>query len=152
MQHLILLHGAIGSKDQLQNLSHLLERDYRVYSLNFSGHGSENIPDRSFSIQLFADDLLRFMHQNNIERTNIFGYSMGGYVGMYIAKHHPEKILKLITLATKFYWDEPTALKEIKMLSPETIEQRIPTFAEELAKRHVPNDWKIVLKKSAEML
>ena len=92
------------------------------------------------------------MQQHNIEQANIFGYSMGGYVGMYIAKHYPEKIIKLITLATKFYWDEITASKEIKMLHAKTIEQKVPAFAEELEKKHSPNDWKIVLQKSAEMI
>src|SRR5437773_2093378 len=108
MQHLLLLHGAIGSKEQLQDLANLMERDYNVHLLNFAGHGGKNIPDESYSIQLFAQDVLQYMRQQNIEQTNIFGYSMGGYVSMYIAKHYPEKIKKLITLATKFHWDEAT--------------------------------------------
>jgi pimeloyl-ACP methyl ester carboxylesterase len=92
------------------------------------------------------------MRQQNIEEANIFGYSMGGYAGMYISKHNPEKINKLITLATKFYWDETIALKEVKMLDAAAIELKVPAFAQQLKKRHAPADWKLLLQKTAEMM
>jgi pimeloyl-ACP methyl ester carboxylesterase len=152
MQHLLLLHGAIGSKEQLQDLANLMERDYNVHLLNFAGHGGKSIPDTSFSIQSFSQEVLDYIQQHHIEQTDIFGYSMGGYVGMYIAKYFKQRIRKLITLATKFYWDKETAAKEIKMIDAATIQQKVPAFADELSKRHAPNDWTTVLKKSAEML
>jgi pimeloyl-ACP methyl ester carboxylesterase len=77
---------------------------------------------------------------------------MGGYVAMYLAKHHPQKIKKIITLATKFTWDKTIAEKEIKMLNAEKIEEKLPDFANSLKKRHVPNNWKTVLEKTAAML
>lgn len=152
MQHLLLLHGAIGAKDQLNKLAETLEKNHHVHLLNFAGHGGEQIPEESFSIDLFAQNILDYLQQQNIEQTNIFGYSMGGYVGMYIAKFYPEKINRLITLATKFYWDAVTAAKEIKMMDATTIEEKVPAFANELGQRHAPQNWKIVLQKSAEML
>ena len=77
---------------------------------------------------------------------------MGGYVAMYLARHYPRKIDKVITLATKFKWDEIIAAKETAMLNAGKIEVKIPAFAGTLKKRHYPNDWKIVLHKTAEML
>jgi pimeloyl-ACP methyl ester carboxylesterase len=59
---------------------------------------------------------------------------------------------KVITLATKFYWDEQVAAKEIKMLNAEAMEQKIPAFADQLKQRHHPNDWKLVLERTREML
>ena len=112
MQHLLLLHGAIGSKEQLEPLAALLKDDFIVHTLSFSGHGGNPIPDEPFSIGFFAREVLQYMRQQNIERANIFGYSMGGYVGLYIAKYYPEKLLKIITLATKVQWGEAIAAKE----------------------------------------
>lgn len=152
MQHLLLLHGAIGGKDQLQPLAELLNSNFIVHTLSFSGHGGNNIPDEPFSIELFANDVIQYLDQQNIEQVNIFGYSMGGYVGMYLAKHYPEKIIKVITLAAKVYWDEAIAAKEIKMINPDILEQKVPAFAAQLAKRHAPNNWKTILMKAAEML
>lgn len=152
MEHLLLLHGATGAKDQLQTLANALQDKYIVHTLNFSGHGDNAFPGEPFSIQLFANDVLKYLRQNNIEQASIFGYSMGGYVAMYLAKNHPGRINKIITMATKFYWDETIAAKEIKMLDAVTIEQKIPAFARQLQQRHAPQDWKLLLAKTAALL
>jgi pimeloyl-ACP methyl ester carboxylesterase len=152
MQHLILLHGAVGAKDQLELIANSLTKDFTIHLINFSGHGGEPIPDINFSIKLFAGDVLNYMQVNQVEKANIFGYSMGGYVAMYMAKYHAEKINRVITLATKFYWDERVAAKEIKMLNADTIQQKLPVFAQQLVSRHSPNDWKKVLEKTAKLL
>ena len=49
---------------------------------------------------------------------------MGGYVGMYLAKNHSNRIEKLITLATKFKWNKIIAEKEIDLLNAETIAEK----------------------------
>lgn len=152
MKNLLLLHGAIGAQDQLQGLAKSLKENYRVFTMNFSGHGGRKFPESAFSIQKFAEEVLDFMHENLIEQTHIFGYSMGGYVGCYLAKHFPGKVEKLVTLATKFHWNEAIAKKEIQMIDPEKIETKLPAFAEALRIRHAPNDWKVLLAKTAEML
>jgi len=152
MQPLLLLHGAIGAASQLQPLADKLKTDFSIHTLDFSGHGGRSVTDEPFSIALFAGDVLRFMKEQQIDKISVFGYSMGGYVGMYLARYHPEKISKVITLATKYHWDETIAAKEIQMLHPEKIEQKIPAFAETLKDRHNPSAWKEVLKKTAEMI
>ena len=152
MQHLLLLHGAIGAKDQLDPLADSLKDEYIIHTINFSGHGGSSLPENSFSIPHFANDVIEYLRQADIQHTNIFGYSMGGYVAMYLAKYHPDRVSKVITLATKFYWDKATAEKEVKMLNPETIIEKIPAFAKQLEQRHYPNDWKTILEKTKEML
>lgn len=152
MQHLLLLHGALGARDQFDPLVSSLDKNCRVHTLNFSGHGGQAFADRDFSIPLFADNVLDYLHKHDISRVNIFGYSMGGYVGIHLAKYSPEKVNKLITLATKYHWDEATAAKEVKMLDPATILQKIPAFADQLEKRHAPHDWKLLLEKTKELL
>lgn len=152
MENLIILHGAIGAADQLAGLSQLLEAGYNVHTVNFSGHGGVAMPKAPFSIKLFAEDVLKEMDENGITTASFFGYSMGGYVAMYLAKYYPERVHKIITLATKFHWDEETAQREVKMLDAEKIAQKLPDFAAALEKRHAPNDWKQVLNNTKEML
>lgn len=152
MQELLLLHGAIGSMDQFIDLDRSLQESFIVHSINFNGHGDSPMNSKPFSIELFADEVLLFLNKHEIETIHIFGYSMGGYIAMYLANQHPHRINKIITLGTKFKWDEATATKENQMLQPEKIEELLPAFASSLQKRHAPNDWKIVLKKTADML
>lgn len=152
MKKLLLLHGAIGAKDQLQPLADSLKGSYDVHALNFSGHGGVAFPLLSFGISSFAEDVLKWIEEQEEEQVDIFGYSMGGYVALYLAKYHPGRIGKVFTLATKFHWDEATAQKEIKMLDPAKIEEKIPAFANALKQRHHPNDWKQVLSSTADMM
>lgn len=154
MQHVLLLHGAMGAKDQLHSLAESLANDFLVHSLNFWGHGGEPLPDTDWSIDLFARQVMAYRAKNIPagEPLHLFGYSMGGYVGMYINRHHPGVLAKTISLATKFHWDEPGANREVRMLQPAILEQKVPAFAEQLARRHAPQDWKQVMEKTANML
>ncbi|MDX1939355.1 MAG: alpha/beta fold hydrolase [Saprospiraceae bacterium] len=150
-ESLLLLHGALGSAAQLQLLKALLSKHFTVYTLDFSGHGGE--PFKSdFSIAAFADEVLTFLDVNIIEKTHIFGYSMGGYVALHLAKLYPDKIDKIFTLGTKFDWNPETAEREVKMLKPLKIKEKIPAFAKILKERHEPNDWEELLHKTAIMM
>ena len=151
MQTLLLLHGAIGSSAQLEKLKESLQAHYTVHTLNFPGHGGTALSDQ-FSIPLFAQAVKNYLHAQGLQRVSIMGYSMGGYVALYLAKQHPELVEKIMTLATKFEWSEAIAAKEIKMLQPEVIEQKLPDFAKTLEARHAPQGWKQVLEKTKEML
>lgn len=152
MQSLLLLHGAIGAADQLLPLKNQLGDNYDIHTLNFSGHGGEKISGEPFSIALFAEEVNAYIEKKQLNKVSIFGYSMGGYVAMFLAKKHPEKINKIITLATKFHWDEEVAAKELQQLDPEKIAAKVPAFAAALEKRHAPNDWKKIIEKTAFML
>jgi pimeloyl-ACP methyl ester carboxylesterase len=151
MKQILLLHGAIGSKDQLIPLIEKLKGNAEIHTLNFSGHGGANLHD-SFSIETFAKDVLIYLEENKIGKINIFGYSMGGYVALYLAKYHPDKIDSVFTLATKFNWTPEIAAKETKLLDAAKISEKIPAFAKTLEERHAPNDWKDVLKRTSEMM
>lgn len=151
MHHLLLLHGALGAADQLQPLAASLSGNYHVHTLNFSGHGGETDIEK-FTIEAFADQVLAYLDKQSIDKINIVGYSMGGYVALYFAKQHPERIHKIFTLATKFLWTPAIAEQETKMLNADKIAEKIPAFAQALEKRHQPNDWKKLLTKTAQLM
>ncbi len=151
MKKLLFLHGAVGSSKQFDALIPLLDKQYEVYTLDFSGHGGKPLPAEPFSIELFAADVLKWLEENNLKSITIYGYSMGGYVALYLAKHYPEKIEKVVTLATKFDWNPEGAAKEATMLNPEKIAEKVPAFAKALEEKHGEN-WKTVLTKTAEMI
>jgi esterase/lipase len=151
MEDLILLHGAIGAKDQLKLLEESLNNKFNVHNFNFSGHGGKPMLEK-FSIEDFAKEVLEYIDQKQIESANIFGYSMGGYVALYLAKNYPDKVKKVFTLGTKFLWTAEIAQKEIKMLNANKIIEKLPAFAKTLENRHQPNDWKMVLQKTSDMM
>lgn len=152
MNPLLLLHGALGSKTQLEPLSKELQRLGKiVYSLNFSGHSG--VPFRtSFGIEVFAEDVVRFLDEQQVKQVDLFGYSMGGYVGLWLAHQQPERVGKVITLGTKFDWSPESAIQETRKMDPEKIQEKVPAFARVLDHRHAPNDWKELLRKTSYMM
>ncbi len=115
IKNILLLHGAIGAKDQMLPLAEDLKDKYKVHLLNFSGHGGNNFSG-SFSIGKFAEEVLKYLEENYLEKVTIFGYSMGGYVALYLAFKYPERVESVFTLATKMLWTPDIAVKESRML------------------------------------
>lgn len=149
---LLILHGAAGSKKRFERLREPLEAYFDLYRMNFSGHGGESMPDSPFSIELFAKDVIHFLNSNEIRTINIFGYSMGGFVALYLASNYPERVQKVFTLGTKFNWNKETVKQQIRLLDPDVIKEKLPDYAAELEELHKPNDWIEVIRKTAEML
>lgn len=151
MKTIVLLHGAMGAEVQLQSLRQQLGHDYTVHSLSFSGHGGKPF-EGSFSIQGFANEIIVFCEAHKLKEIHLFGYSMGGYVALYLARHHPQLVMSVVTLGTKLLWNNEVAAKEVAMMQPEIIEQKVPVFAQRLQQLHNPNDWKDLMMKTGEML
>ncbi len=151
MKQIILLHGAIGAHDQLVALANeLKQQGFQPYSFSFSGHGQIPFQD-NFSIEQFALELEQFIAKNNLEQPAVFGYSMGGYVALYLAKQNPGLLGNVITLGTKFNWSPEIAQKEIKMLDAKAIAEKVPKFAASLKERH-GEAWEALLGMTAEMM
>ncbi len=148
---LLLLHGAIGSNKQFEALQESLTRYYEVHAPNFPGHGGEEIP-ADLSITTLADFVKNYIDSHQLHQPVVFGYSMGGYIACYLSLQYPGLFSSIITLATKFHWDEATAAAESSMLQPDILEQKVPKFAKALAERHFPQDWKVVLNRTATLL
>lgn len=152
MNELLLLHGALGSKEQFTDLEIALADTFKVHTLNFAGHGKRLSHHHSFTMQNFAHEVLDWMNEHYIRTTDVFGYSMGGYVALWLARFYPERVGRIFTLGTKLKWNEEEAGKEIKMLNAEKIVEKVPTFAQALAERHGEHEWKSVMIKTAAMM
>lgn len=147
----LLLHGALGSKEDYNQLKELLSKDFEVYTMNFYGHGNR-FSEQSFDIDLFANDVFGFLDQNGIQATHVFGYSMGGYVGLKASLLFPERITSVLTYGTKFNWTHETSEKEAQKLNPSKMEEKIPAFVQQLSAQHPANGWKNVVEKTATMM
>jgi pimeloyl-ACP methyl ester carboxylesterase len=152
MHPVLLLHGALGSQTQFTALKAALERTgTSVYTMNFSGHGGAPFR-KSFGIETFAHDVADFLKSNHLLQVNIFGYSMGGYVALWLAHEQPQSVAKIVTLGTKFDWSPASAQVEVKKLIPEKIIEKVPAFARLLEHRHAPNDWKQLLEQTSSLM
>jgi pimeloyl-ACP methyl ester carboxylesterase len=150
---ILLLPGALGSKTQFDLLAEQLKNKNReVYTLNFSGHGGQPFSSEGFGIEVFADEVVEFLNQQQLKQVDIFGYSMGGYVALWLAYQNTEHVNRVITLGTKFDWSPELAEKEVRKMNAEKIIEKIPAFARLLESRHSPNNWKELMNRTATMM
>lgn len=149
---LLLLHGALGSKEQFADLEIALTGEFKVHTLDFSGHGSRVSHHHAFTIQNFAHQVLDWMNENYIQTIDIFGYSMGGYVALWLARFYPNRVGKIFALGTKLNWSEEEAEKEINLLSPEAMLEKVPALAQSLAERHGEQEWRGVMAKTVLLM
>lgn len=152
MQPIVLLHGALGSARSMYPLSTLLDDIADVHILDFSGHGEARWPEDGYSMQRFELDVLQLLEERNLSAVHIFGYSMGGFVGLRLAKSHPEKVLSVVTLATKFDWTEENCLRESQSLDADTLETKVPKFVAGLAQAHPRHGWRKVVDNTRDLL
>ena len=152
MKTLLLLHGALGAAAQFEALETALSDTFTIMTLNFSGHGGREIPADGYSMELFVGDIASLLAAEGIDRAHIFGYSMGGYAALTLAARRPERVAAVMTLATKFRWSEEIARKEVAMLNPAVLREKVPAFAAALAARHAPQPWEEVVTQTAAMM
>ncbi|MFK7804695.1 MAG: alpha/beta fold hydrolase [Anaerolineae bacterium] len=153
MLPIILLHGAIGAKEQLEPLAAELRRlGCEPHTLTFEGHGDQPHRGRPFRVPFLIENIVEYMETNGIEQANLFGHSLGGLVGLGMAHSHPVKIGRVFTMGTKFVWTPEIAIKEHKNLNPEKILEKVPKFAQLLKNRHTAVDWQENMAQSREMM
>ena len=92
----ILLHGNGENcgyfKEQIDEFS----KFYHVYAIDTRGHGKTPRGNAPFTIRQFADDLLGFMDEQQIEKTHLLGFSDGGNIVMVFAIQWPGRVDRLI--------------------------------------------------------
>lgn len=93
---LILLHGNGESCEYFKNQIDAFSVFYHVYALDTRGHGKTPRGERPFTIRQFAEDLLGFMDEHQIDRAHLLGFSDGGNIAMVFAINHTDRVERLI--------------------------------------------------------
>lgn len=97
---LILVHGLACSAEFWQyNVRPLAER-HRVYALDLLGFGRSNKDIGQFSLPHAASFVAGFMDALGIERATLAGNSLGGIISAQFAVQYPQRLEKLILVAS----------------------------------------------------
>lgn len=97
---LVLIRG-LGSDLQAWALQvPALAKHFRVITYDNRGAGRTGAPDKPYSIAGMADDLATLLDELKISQASILGYSMGGMIAQEFALKYPNRVDKLILLAS----------------------------------------------------
>jgi pimeloyl-ACP methyl ester carboxylesterase len=146
---LVVVHGANGSGATMQPLSEQLESYVEVFAPDLVGQGGRQLPER-FRIEETAADVITQMDARDLARTYLFGYSSGGYLALYLARHYPERFIAISGLAVKYVFDERTVAHWTHLADPKRMQERNPGRVDELIRTHHPQDWVTLLQLTNE--
>ena len=93
---LLLLHGSLGSLEMFRPLLPDLIRGRQVIAVDQQAHGRTADIDRPLRYEQLADDAAAFLRYLNVDRADVFGFSMGAAAGWQLAIRHPELVRKLV--------------------------------------------------------
>ncbi|HSJ95897.1 MAG TPA: alpha/beta fold hydrolase [Myxococcota bacterium] len=137
---IVILHGANGCGAEMEPLAAALRPFGEVRAPNLPGHGGRPLPPR-MSIEDAADDVLASLGRDGVERAFFVGYSLGGYLALYLARRFPERVLGSCALATKFRFDPATVKHWTYLAQPERLRRPGNPRAAQLDRAHAPQDW-----------
>jgi pimeloyl-ACP methyl ester carboxylesterase len=145
----LLLHGALGHADQLKALADRLAPE-EVRCIDLAGHGQQRISGKDPSFEDFLLDIDSAM--GGREDVHLVGYSMGGYAALLHAARYPGRVRSVITLGTKLEWDREGLDRELRMLDPEKMKEKVPQFVAELAAVHGAEEWADLVHATARLI
>lgn len=94
---LLLVHGLGARAEDWSNLiPKLVAAGFHVYAPDLLGYGRSAKPDVDYSIGLEERVTLEFMDAMKLQRPDVGGWSMGGWIAMQLALDHPERVDKLV--------------------------------------------------------
>jgi pimeloyl-ACP methyl ester carboxylesterase len=71
-----------------------------VLAFDNRGTGLSEKPPGPYSIELMADDAASVLDARGLERADVYGYSMGGYIALTLAARRPELVRSLVLACT----------------------------------------------------
>lgn len=95
----ILVHGLSASSLWWKRNIPALASVYRLYLVDLPGFGSMASPFQRFKLKYASTWLLRWMRAVGIAKAHLIGHSMGGYICLWIAAHHPEVVSRLVLVS-----------------------------------------------------
>ena len=109
---IIFLHGYPFDKTMWQLQLDFLKSSYRLIACDIRGFGKSSDEDSTLSIDLFGDDLVKFMNKLDINKAIVCGLSMGGFVALNAHKRFPTRFEALILCDTQCIADTTEVIEK----------------------------------------
>jgi 3-oxoadipate enol-lactonase len=117
---ILFIHGFPFNKHMWAGQVEALKSEFRVIAYDVRGHGTSDIGNVDFSIDLFVADLINLMDELKIEKALLCGLSMGGYIALHALEQYPNRFVALILCDTQCLADTPEG-KEKRMKAIDSI-------------------------------
>ena len=93
---LVLLHGITDSAKTYEPLAARIDDRFKVFALDFRGHGESDNPDGPYHTDAYADDVRHFIREVIGSPVLLEGHSLGGAVSVQVGATAPDLVTGLI--------------------------------------------------------
>ena len=98
---IVCIHGAGGNAEQWKNQIAHFSQHYRVVAPDLRGHDQSERPRSSYTLEEFLWDFTQMLERLAItEPFFLLAHSFGGPIGLTFAVAQPQRLLKLVLVAT----------------------------------------------------
>lgn len=111
-QTIVFIHGYAGAAESFERqINHFAPR-YRVIVPDLRGHGQSDAPYTQYTMdEMIADIDAIATHLNLPEKFILVGHSFGGSISVEYANAHPERVSKLVLIATGGEYPTPSFVR-----------------------------------------
>ena len=102
---LLIIHGFMGMSDNWKTLGgQYAANGFQVHALDMRNHGKSFHSD-IFTYDAMVQDVVDYCAENNLQKVDVIGHSMGGKITMFMAMQHPELLDRIVVadIAPKYY-------------------------------------------------
>ena len=152
-QPLVLLPGGYWIIEAMGEIVPQLALSRRIIAVELQGHGHTADIERPLRFEVMADDIAALITHLGLERADMFGFSLGGGVGLQTAIRHPEVVRKLALASTPFKRDGwyPEVLAGMASMCVEAF-AGTPIHEAYLKTSPRPEAWPTVIAKMRQLL
>lgn len=97
---LVMLHGWGQTLLSLKPFGELLSKDYQVVLVDLPGFGKSPAPQEVWDSTAYAHALVQHLESKGIKNFDLLGHSFGGRVSLRLAAYYPERVSRLILMAS----------------------------------------------------
>ncbi len=129
---LVLIHGLGDDHRAWRKVLPRLALHRRVLLYDLRGHGLSTVGEPAGTLDQLAGDLIALLDRLDLERVDVCGFSLGGTIVMRVAMDHPERVRKLLPVATSsrvgraaasWYEERADMVRSSNPVLPQTLEQ-----------------------------
>ncbi|MGC1870697.1 MAG: alpha/beta hydrolase [Acidobacteriaceae bacterium] len=113
---LLLIHGlGARSEDWTPEMPAYAKNGFRVYAIDLLGCGRTDRPDIAYTITEQVELIQGFLSAVHVEKADVMGWSMGGWIATEFALQHSQRVNRLVAM-------DSAGLRFKTNLSPEILE------------------------------
>lgn len=97
---LVLVHGLGYGRWEWGPIVDLLADHFRLVLVDNRGVGDSDVPEGPYTAKGMASDLIAVLDEAGIDRAHVLATSLGGMISQELAWRHPERIERLVLVAS----------------------------------------------------